>query len=309
LPEPLRTGERVVNLETLFEGNIDFGSDTYANFPNNIDIELGATYLVTINGQKFESTAKAIYKDVVIGNGRAANDNWIYNNTGEPFGIVADAIYLVRGLAEEERGVNSITIQKKNMIVNTIDAKYIPDTIARVTDIPDHSWSTLKNRPFYAETVYSASWDGDTAGTSSITHEEKPYYRLTGIVSSYPGHLLDATYTLNVNGTEQEITISDDDVYNNKISTDYGYIIKDFYIVYYHPTLPSGLYGYYKNDGDQHIRVSRITATQKCFIKVHTLDIGFLPKATAVADVTDTPTAEEFNALLASLRAAGYLTI
>lgn len=40
---------------------------------------------------------------------------------------------------------------------------------------------------------------------------------------------------------------------------------------------------------------------------VSTIDPKFIPKASAVADVTAAPTADEFNALLASLRAAGYL--
>ena len=40
---------------------------------------------------------------------------------------------------------------------------------------------------------------------------------------------------------------------------------------------------------------------------VKTIDSKFIPKATAVADVIEAPTAGQFNALLASLRAAGYL--
>jgi hypothetical protein len=40
---------------------------------------------------------------------------------------------------------------------------------------------------------------------------------------------------------------------------------------------------------------------------VNTIDQKYLPKAASIADVTTVPTAEEFNALLASLRAAGYL--
>lgn len=40
---------------------------------------------------------------------------------------------------------------------------------------------------------------------------------------------------------------------------------------------------------------------------VKTLDPKYLPKADAVADVSAAPTAEEFNALLAALREAGYL--
>ena len=41
---------------------------------------------------------------------------------------------------------------------------------------------------------------------------------------------------------------------------------------------------------------------------IWTLDSKYLPKATAVDDVTDAPTAEDFNTLLAALREAGYLT-
>ena len=43
------------------------------------------------------------------------------------------------------------------------------------------------------------------------------------------------------------------------------------------------------------------------FIPDTIMRVADLPKAAAVADVTEAPTAEQFNALLASLRAAGYL--
>jgi uncharacterized protein YutD len=131
------------------------------------------------------------------------------------------------------------------------------------------------------------------------------------MVSNSSYYLLDATYTLNVNGTEQEITISYDDVYNNNIIwTDFGDIVKDLYIVQSHPTLPRGLYGYYKNDGDQQIRISSITTAGDYLWKIHTLDGAYLPKATAVADAAgETVTGAEFNALLTALREAGYLEV
>jgi len=50
-------------------------------------------------------------------------------------------------------------------------------------------------------------------------------------------------------------------------------------------------------------RISIYTETSS----IKTLDEIYLPKAAAVSDVTAAPTAENFNALLASLRAAGYL--
>lgn len=309
LPEPLRTGERVVDLETLFEGDLDFSSEYYVEFPYSIDIEPGAIYLVTINGRKYECTTETIYNGVVVvGNGRLVQDSWIKNYTGEPFGFTSTELVLDRGLKAEERGVNSITIQKKNTIINTIDAKYIPDTIARMTDVPDHSWNTLKDKPFSLEKVNNVYWNGDIVGKMSITHEGKTYYKIADMISATDYYLLGATYTLNVNGTEQEITISDDDVYNNKIWTDFGRIIKDFYIVDFHSTLPRGLYAYYKNDDDQHIRVSRITTAGDYFWKFHTLNSAYLPKATAVADAAgETVTGAEFNALLTALRKAGYL--
>lgn len=42
-------------------------------------------------------------------------------------------------------------------------------------------------------------------------------------------------------------------------------------------------------------------------VYIYTISTEFLPKATAVEDVTEAPTAEQFNALLAALREAGYL--
>lgn len=45
----------------------------------------------------------------------------------------------------------------------------------------------------------------------------------------------------------------------------------------------------------------------KATVKTVTIDPKYLPKSEAVADVTAAPTANEFNALLAALRNAGYL--
>lgn len=41
--------------------------------------------------------------------------------------------------------------------------------------------------------------------------------------------------------------------------------------------------------------------------EVHALDPKFIPKVAAIADLTEPPTANDFNNLLANLRAAGYM--
>lgn len=50
-----------------------------------------------------------------------------------------------------------------------------------------------------------------------------------------------------------------------------------------------------------------ITTPGYALKKEQTIKNAYLPKAAAIPDVTAAPTMEEFNALLASLRAAGYL--
>lgn len=58
-----------------------------------------------------------------------------------------------------------------------------------------------------------------------------------------------------------------------------------------------------------YILKGEVSHVEAVFSEKKTIDPKFLPTADAVADAAgDTPTAAEFNALLASLRAAGYLS-
>ena len=80
---------------------------------------------------------------------------------------------------------------------------------------------------------------------------------------------------------------------------------------------------FYGDNGDVEIRVNNngnlkvenlnfsgdewVVSMRIYVYRTSTLDPKFLPKASAIEDVTATPTAEDFNSLLAVLRAAGYM--
>ncbi len=53
--------------------------------------------------------------------------------------------------------------------VKKLDEKYIPDTIARKSDIGGvSSWNDLTDKPFGEESITYLEWDGDTTGLASI---------------------------------------------------------------------------------------------------------------------------------------------
>lgn len=91
----------------------------------------------------------------------------------------------------------------------TLDDKYIPDTIARKSDIPENiSWNDLTNKPF-EDALETITWDGDTTGKETMSGNYK-------ISDTYiqPDKFIGATihfangYTYTV--VEEDITTFDD---------------------------------------------------------------------------------------------------
>lgn len=159
----------------------------------------------------------------------------------------------------------------------------------------DVSWNGLPDKPFgeeretiVPETV--AESDGDSTG---VPQTVIPYTLKSG-----------EKYIFVYNGVEKEVTAQTgmyDEVYigfgvdNISQGSAYsvGFITGEDYgdsgDVILGRTVEAGdTFALYKNS-------------------VKTLDSKFIPKAARVSNVTEAPTAEQFNALLASLRAAGYL--
>lgn len=161
------------------------------------------------------------------------------------------------------------------------------------------SWNNLKDKPFYEETetktlVEEQTVPPDGSGAYSFT-------TINGIIGDlFLGDECIVTY----NGVAYDVVVEEGtDDWDSTVL-----VLRGF-----------GKYIWYA-DGDTYqssnfgsgwacrtaetftLKVEKVATT------IHTLDKKFLPKSAAVADAAgETPTAEEFNALLAALRDAGYL--
>lgn len=200
--------------------------------------------------------------------------------------------------------------------IKTLDEKYIPDTIARVEDIPEGfsgSWNDLTDKPFdaieervlIAKTFAYKGIGGPFIGAlpeyGTIGYDDKYTLNVSALI---PGD----TYIAIVNGEEYigiaescEDTSSDNNMGINLFY--HGEHPEDF------SDAPISLGSYsnsmyisFENEG-----VSYDVELYHNKTVVKTLDSKYLPKP-VVADATgETVTGAEFNALLAALRSAGYL--
>lgn len=108
-------------------------------------------------------------------------DDYTFEDTGEPFAFTfSDTVleldmylHVPEGTSDAANAVTSISIEIEKTISKTIDEIYIPDTIARIEDIPEGfsgSWNDLEDKPFYEENVQTIiEWDGSTDGRDSVS--------------------------------------------------------------------------------------------------------------------------------------------
>ena len=199
--------------------------------------------------------------------------------------------------------------------IKTLDEKYIPDTIARISDISgafDGSWNNLKDKPFYAieeRELIAKSFAHQGVG-GPFTGALPEYGTNSGgqYVLSVSALIPGDTYIAIVNGKEYigiaescEDTSSDNNMGINLFY--HGEHPEDF------SDAPISLGSYsnsmYISFEKQDISYDVELYHNKTVVK--TLDPKYLPKP-VVADATgETVTGAEFNALLAALRSAGYL--
>ena len=166
------------------------------------------------------------------------------------------------------------------------------------------SWNDLEDKPFGEEYVQIAEKTLENTKNNSFSFEDS--LRLYKMIAG-------DTYVVVINDDKYEVVCKSISVYDpmmGETSTVYSlgnmavYDNTDentgepFYIVY------NNAYGcyeiYFEESGTYTVRVLENS--------IKPIDPKYLPKAAAVDDVTDAPTAEDFNTLLAALREAGYLT-
>lgn len=169
------------------------------------------------------------------------------------------------------------------------------------------SWNDLTDKPFYEEEVclvekqvvdVSEKMPGDGYGVTIQTPVDLYEYVNKNVTFIFDGK----EYPCPVQGTVNNYRIGNTKLYKivggapSSAIQDGDDTGEPFCMFSYTGTI--WLYCY--NKGIHTIEIK---------VKVpKTLDSKFLPKAEGVADLTEAPTAENFNALLASLRAAGYLS-
>lgn len=145
--------------ETLtFGGQYQY---TYVNDIPNVD----KPFYVVFDGVEYPNlTSYLVFGDPMIGNHylylkyiEGAPDSALTDivDSGEPFAIKfnTDEQLMIVYTADDSVPHN-ITVKQGDLLVKTLDEKYIPDTIARVEDIPEvfsGSWNDLTDRPFYKE--------------------------------------------------------------------------------------------------------------------------------------------------------------
>lgn len=175
--------------------------------------------------------------------------------------------------------------------IRTIDESYIPDIIARVEDIPEHTWQSLPDKPFGEKDSYTTVFERTEplSITKSMNKRDWATNRGDRIICVCDG----IEYTFD-RVSEGFYFHYGKDAYNSGESPIYFQS---------NATMDSGGI-YVKDDGEAH--EVTYTVYQKVS-EVITLDEKYIPKAAAVSDVTAAPTAEEFNALLAALRNAGLM--
>lgn len=163
-----------------------------------------------------------------------------------------------------------------------LDEKYIPKSIARVENIPEHTWESLPDKPFYGEEAKTIVAETTVEYGSSISFNNAEYGECIAVFDGieYPAVF---SYYWDENSWSDSCKL--------EFTTADGYSVV--------------IYGC--DNGATDVPNGSHTIAAYVPGKIVHLDAQFLPKAAAVSDVAAAPTAEQFNALLASLRNAGYL--
>lgn len=174
--------EEIAEVELYRNDSLAFsllnGEDYMALINESIDIISGETYRINWDGVDYTCVAFDMSTDIVpavmVGNLAIAG----MEDTGEPF--------LIQRMRDESTDIcvmgsytsessHSVTIYGSGNAVHTIDEKFIPDSIARKSDV---TWENLPDKPFGgSQTIIE--WDGDLSYANTIYINDAEYYRVT----------------------------------------------------------------------------------------------------------------------------------
>ena len=139
--------------------NVEITADNYNGVRYKISdkyvpLEEGKEYFVTINDLAYEETCK-YYQQYNIGmyvNYLGVSPGYNYEQIDRPYCLYDDGLALYVNLDTEKISLPcTISVSEYVTTTKTLDEKYIPDTIARVSDLPEGfsgSWNDLEDKPF-----------------------------------------------------------------------------------------------------------------------------------------------------------------
>lgn len=129
--KPFGVEHKAVTL--LPETTVEVEYYNYESLPYT-PLEAGETYIVIYNGATYKCTARAWGENcVLIGNGQIYDDSMV--NSGEPF--CCECFPSARSMfLHTTLGTHTIKIIRNEIIINKLNEEYLPNTIARVKDIP-----------------------------------------------------------------------------------------------------------------------------------------------------------------------------
>lgn len=278
----------------------------------------GEMYCVTINGVVYNSVARIqnIPNSIEGYNSKYFGNIGIIHgreyDTGEPFlfysvGTNNDkwGLRMLLPYEEEDTIVVSISLHKAESIVHKLDARFIPTNI-----IDDR---ILTEREYYDE----IRWDGSLDERDNFTANGQAFYKIaecvpaeSEIVEMCFNDAMSQDKWFNVKrgdgvmicvpcrkeyeyGKTDEIAIND-----GRIIVVYKTTFSDGFNTYTAPS--TGVYSYLQGIyNDYFVRSVKF--------ELKKISPSYLPSMAPIADLTAAPTMEDFNALLAALRSAGYL--
>lgn len=249
-------------------------------------IEAGREYLVILNKEKYQVTAY-YGQFTFVGNDSMAFQT--YDGTGYPF-LFGDSYFWVDPSYSGE-----INFEVKELIPVLLDEKFIPDTIARVSNVPtSFTWDEILYKPFEEisknDILFEGYLEAGSYDEPSVTLLDRPLE---------PGCLYGIYFKYYEERGEDEAYWGDGSVETARPfgqGSEAGYIgFESSRGIWIHGNM------IFNRRGRQECQIVRCK-------QIREIDKKYLPKAEAVADATgSTPTAAEFNALLTALRNAGYL--
>lgn len=250
--------------------------------------------------------------------GKLANDETafgvllydVHKSIGGHVGTVVISGYIQQDVAAEWSGI-TISDAAKSAMINVL----FTDDGSRAGGAS--SWADLEGKPFYEEVTEPLviTWDGDLANTDAIIGMN---HRVSDILLG-PDDVDGATFHVVLNGAESDIVAvkGANLIEHTGEGGDYWAVTSQGLAIAVFANapqmLPDGnmlLPGVYfvklDNYGGMNGHVMSLQTVNGVKL-VHPLVPMFLPKAARVSYVTETPTADDFNALLTSLREAGYM--